>query len=113
MFSAIPAVTVPELDDPLPDATCVLDVREQVEWDHGHIEGARPPADDGARSSDAARSRSARCSSCAGSVHGRRRSRRTSSSRAYDAVNLDGGMVDWAAAGRAMVSETGQPPQVV
>ncbi len=31
----------------------------------------------------------------------------------YDVVNLDGGMLDWAAAGRPMVSETGQPPQVV
>ncbi len=31
----------------------------------------------------------------------------------YDVVNLDGGMLDWQAAGRAMVSETGRPPQVV
>jgi hypothetical protein len=30
-----------------------------------------------------------------------------------DVVNLDGGMLDWAAAGRPMVSENGQPPQVV
>jgi rhodanese-related sulfurtransferase len=28
-------------------------------------------------------------------------------------VNLDGGMLDWEAAGRPMVSETGQPPVVV
>jgi rhodanese-related sulfurtransferase len=27
--------------------------------------------------------------------------------------NLEGGMQDWAAAGRAMVSEDGQPPRVV
>ena len=31
----------------------------------------------------------------------------------YDAVNLDGGMIDWAAAGRPMLSENGRPPQVV
>ena len=31
----------------------------------------------------------------------------------YDVVNLDGGMVEWAAAGRPMVSDTGRPPQVV
>ena len=31
----------------------------------------------------------------------------------HDAVNLDGGMLDWEAAGRPMVSETAQPPQVV
>jgi rhodanese-related sulfurtransferase len=30
-----------------------------------------------------------------------------------DAVNLDGGMLEWEAAGREMVSETGQPPVVV
>ena len=31
----------------------------------------------------------------------------------HEVVNLDGGMLDWAAAGRPMVSDTGQPPQVV
>jgi rhodanese-related sulfurtransferase len=31
----------------------------------------------------------------------------------HDVVNLDGGMLDWAGAGRPMVSETGRPPQVV
>jgi len=31
----------------------------------------------------------------------------------YDAVNLDGGMGAWDAAGRPMVSETGRPPTVV
>ena len=30
-----------------------------------------------------------------------------------DVVNLDGGMLDWEAAGRPMVSETGQSPSVV
>ena len=29
-----------------------------------------------------------------------------------DAVNLDGGLLDWEAAGRALVSETGQPALV-
>ena len=31
----------------------------------------------------------------------------------HDVVNLDGGMLDWEAAGRPMVSETGGTPQVV
>ncbi|MCU1620126.1 MAG: glpE, partial [Modestobacter sp.] len=31
----------------------------------------------------------------------------------YDAVNVGGGMGDWDAAGRPMVSETGRPPYVV
>ena len=30
-----------------------------------------------------------------------------------DVVNLDGGLLDWEAAGRALVSETGQPPVVI
>jgi rhodanese-related sulfurtransferase len=33
--------------------------------------------------------------------------------RGHDAVNLEGGMVDWEAAGRPLVSETGEPPKVV
>ena len=31
----------------------------------------------------------------------------------HDVVNLDGGMVDWFVAGRPIVSETGQDPQIV
>ncbi|HEY9388366.1 MAG TPA: rhodanese-like domain-containing protein [Mycobacteriales bacterium] len=31
----------------------------------------------------------------------------------YDAVNVAGGMQSWVAAGRPMVSETGQPPVVL
>ena len=31
----------------------------------------------------------------------------------HDVVNLDGGMLEWEAAGRPMVSDTGQAPQVV
>jgi hypothetical protein len=30
-----------------------------------------------------------------------------------DVVNLDGGMLDWEAAGRPMVSDSGEAPQVV
>jgi rhodanese-related sulfurtransferase len=31
----------------------------------------------------------------------------------HEAFNLHGGMIDWADAGRPMVSDTGQPPHVV
>ena len=44
----VPTVTVQELPDPLPDGTSFLDVREPVEWEHGHIDGAAPHPDDGA-----------------------------------------------------------------
>ena len=33
-------MTVDDLPDPLPEGLAVLDVREPVEWAHGHIEGA-------------------------------------------------------------------------
>jgi rhodanese-related sulfurtransferase len=112
MFSSIPAVTVPELDDPLPDAMCVLDVREQVEWDHGHIEGARHlPMMELVERRDEIPAVPVLVVCRVGS-----RSAQVTAylvQQGYDAVNLDGGMVDWAAAGRSMVSETGRPPQVV
>ena len=108
----IPTVTVNGVPNPLPEGVSVLDVREQLEWDHGHIEGAvhiplmeLPQRLDevpdgptlvvckiGGRSAHAV----------AWLVqHGR------------EAVNLDGGMLDWAEAGRPMVSETGTAPHVV
>ena len=37
---SIPTVALSGVPDPLPEGLVVLDVREQVEWDHGHIEGA-------------------------------------------------------------------------
>ena len=36
----IPTVTVEGIPEPVPDGVVVLDVREPVEWQHGHIEGA-------------------------------------------------------------------------
>ncbi len=108
----IPTVDVAGVPDPLPDGLVVLDVREPVEWQHGHIEGAvhvplsllplrvaeLPAAQTlvvctvGARSAQAVM---------------------WLQQQGHDAVNLAGGMLDWAAAGRPMVSETGAPPQVV
>jgi rhodanese-related sulfurtransferase len=108
----IPTVTIDGVPDPLPEGLVVLDVREPVEWQYGHIEGAvhiplsllpvrhteLPDAQTlvvcrvGARSAQAVT---------------------WLQQQGHEAVNLDGGMVEWVAAGRAMVSETGQPPQVV
>ena len=36
----IPTVTIDNVPDPLPEGLTVLDVREPVEWQHGHIDGA-------------------------------------------------------------------------
>jgi rhodanese-related sulfurtransferase len=112
MHPDIPSTTVDVLPDPLPDGYAVLDVREPIEWEHGHIDGAvhvplmeLPNRRDeipeghvlvvcrvGARSMQA--------------TH-------YLAQQGFDVVNLDGGMVDWSAAGRPMTSENGRPPQVV
>lgn len=111
-MDSLPTVVISTLADPLPEGVHVLDVREDIEWAHGHIEGAQHiplmqvparlqeiPVDKtlvvckvGARSSQAV----------AYLV-----------SQGRDVVNLEGGMLDWAAAGRPMVSETGRPPGVL
>ena len=110
--SSIPTVAVHGVPDPLPEGVVVLDVREPVEWHHGHIEGAvhiplgllplrhaeLPEAQVlvvcrvGGRSAQAVM---------------------WLQQQGYEAVNLDGGMLDWEAAGRAMVSESGAAPTVV
>jgi rhodanese-related sulfurtransferase len=112
LLYAIPSTTVSDLPDPLPDATTVLDVREPVEWDHGHIEGAVhiPLMDLPQRLPDVPRghvlvvcrigSRSARAVAYL-------------QQQGIDAVNLDGGMVEWAEAGRNLVADHGHTPQVV
>ena len=108
----VPTVSVTGVPDPLPEGLSVLDVREEIEWVHGHIEGAVhiPLATLPERVSDVP----------AGQVLvvckiGGRSARAVAylAHAGYDAVNLDGGMLDWEAAGRPMVSETAQPPQVV
>ena len=90
----------------------MLDVREPVEWDHGHIDGRDPhPADGAARRLDEvpAGRRLVVCKVGARSAQ----AAAYLAQQGHDVVNLDGGMVEWAAAGRPMVSETGRPAQVV
>src|SRR6476659_3186789 len=104
----IPTVAVDGVPDPLPEGLQVLDVREPVEWHHGHIEGAThiPLRDLPGRVADVPDGQTlvvcrvgARSAQAAAYLL----------QQGHDAVNLDGGMVEWAAAGRPMVSETGQP----
>lgn len=109
---AVPTVSIGVVPDPLPDGLHVLDVRENVEWAYGHIEGAThiPLRELPVRLSEVPESQTlvvcrvgSRSARAVGYLQ----------RQGHDVVNLDGGMVDWAAAGRPMVSETGQPPQVV
>jgi rhodanese-related sulfurtransferase len=112
MTSGVPTVPIGAVPDPLPNGLHVLDVREDVEWAHGHIEGARhiPLRDLPQRLSEVPEGRTlvvcrvgGRSAQAVGYLQ----------RNGHDAVNLDGGMLDWEAAGRPMVSDTGGPPQVV
>jgi len=108
----IPSVSLDGVPDPLPEALHVLDVREEFEWVHGHIEGSQhiPMSELGGRLDEVpfaqtlvvckVGSRSLRVAAWL-NQNGR------------EAVNLDGGLIDWLVAGRPLVSETGQPPQIV
>ena len=111
MSPGIPTVAISGVPHPLPDGLHVLDVREDDEWRAGHIEGAVhiPLHDLPARTSDVPEGQTLVVCKVGG---------RSSQAVAYllqqghEVVNLDGGMLDWEAAGRPMVSETDAPPRV-
>jgi rhodanese-related sulfurtransferase len=109
MPQQVPTVSAAEV----PDDAAVLDVREDDEWVAGHVDGATHIAmgDVPARLDDLPEGdplyvicrsggRSARVAAWL-NLNG------------FDAVNVRGGMGEWEAIGRPMVSETGRPPFVV
>ena len=108
-MQGIPPVTVDQVPTPLPPGVTVLDVREPVEWQHGHVDGSvhvpmtevpdrvgELPADGQVLVVCKVGGRSARVVQYL--VH-----------RGIDAVNLDGGLLEWHAAGRPLVSDAGEP----
>jgi rhodanese-related sulfurtransferase len=108
----IPSVDVAGVPYPLPEGTHVLDVREDVEWAHGHIQGAQhiPLMQIPARMAEVPDGQTLVVCKIGG------RSAKAVAylqARGLTAVNVEGGMLEWAAAGRPMVSETGSAPQVV
>lgn len=108
----IPTVAIQGVPDPLPEGLAVLDVREPDEWKHGHVEGAVhiPLMDLPQRLDEVPRDQTLVVCKLGG---------RSAQAVGYlvqqgvDAVNLDGGMLEWEAAGRPMVSDGGEPPRVV
>jgi rhodanese-related sulfurtransferase len=108
----LPTVTVQDLPHPLPETTSILDVRETVEWEHGHIDGAThiPLMEIVARIEEIPRGHTVVVCKMGG---------RSAQATAYlaqqglDVVNLEGGMLEWQEAGRPMVSEIDRPPHVV
>jgi rhodanese-related sulfurtransferase len=90
-----------------------LDVREEDEWQAGHIDGARhiPLGELSGRVGDLPKGRPiiAVCRSgsrSAAAVRGLRQ-------LGYDAENLDGGVTAWAKAGLPLVDAAGKPGRVI
>ncbi len=106
-----PAVPSVAATDVAPGAR-ILDVREDDEWQVGHIQGAThiPMGEIPGRLGELPEEGElvVVCRS------GGRSARVVAwlARNGYDAVNLDGGMGAWADAGRPMVSETGADPFV-
>jgi rhodanese-related sulfurtransferase len=109
----VPTVSV----DDLPQRAVILDVREDEEWDAGHIDGARHVPmnrlpntvayDPAALGQDAPIVVVCRMGGRSAAVTA------WLSAQGFDARNLDGGMLAWAQAGRPMVSESGSAPRVL
>jgi rhodanese-related sulfurtransferase len=108
----VPTVSIDVVPQPLPEGLVVLDVREQFEWDHGHVEGALhiPLSELGGRLDDVPLEQTLVVCKV-----GARSAQAVAwlSQQGRDVVNLDGGMLDWEAAGRPLVSENGTTPQIV
>jgi len=90
-----------------------LDVREDDEWQAGHIDGARhiPLGELSGRIGDLPKDRPiiAVCRSgsrSAAAVRGLRQ-------LGYDAENLDGGVTAWAKAGLPLIDAAGKPGRVI
>jgi rhodanese-related sulfurtransferase len=96
----------------VPDGSVLLDVREAYEWVAGHVPDALhiPLGELGVRAGEVPRDDTVyvicrsgnRSAYAAAALIG----------AGWDAVNVAGGMQDWAAAGRPMISDTGAAPTV-
>ena len=99
----------------LPDNAVLLDVREDEEWAAGHIEGARHvPMFRVPQHVAYAEDLRPDVPIVVVCKMGGRSAQVTAwlTQQGYDALNLDGGMLAWASAGRPMISEDGGPPRV-
>jgi rhodanese-related sulfurtransferase len=101
----IPAASVP-------DDAWLLDVREDDEWAAGHAPGAThiPLGELSSRGTEVPRGGTVYviCRSGARSA----RAAFALGASGWDAVNVAGGMQDWAAAGRPMTTDSGTDPYV-
>ncbi|UYM07554.1 rhodanese-like domain-containing protein [Solicola gregarius] len=100
---SIPTVQVEGVPEPLPESVVVLDVREENEWQGGHVDGAVhiPLGELPARIDELPDGKQVLAICHVGG-----RSAQATGylvQRGYDAVNLDGGMIAWQRAGRPVV----------
>jgi rhodanese-related sulfurtransferase len=102
MVAQVPAAEVP-------DGAFLLDVREDDEWDAGHVPGAIhiPLGELGARYTELGRDRPlfVICRSGNRSAH----AAHALAGAGWDACNVSDGMQGWQAAGRPMTSDSGNP----
>jgi rhodanese-related sulfurtransferase len=112
-FGGVPQIEAARV----PDDGLLVDVREDDEWAAGHAEGAVhvPMSDFVTRSGEV----TAKAADAGGPVYvvcrsGGRSARVTQYllQQGLDAVNVDGGMLDWEAAGRPLVSDSAEPAHV-
>jgi rhodanese-related sulfurtransferase len=107
----IPTASVDGVPDPLPEGLLVLDVREDDEWEAGHVEGSLhiPLMSLGERSDEVG---SGQTLVVCRSGHRSAQAAAYLNDQGFDAVNLEGGLQAWHSAGRPLVTETGRPPHV-
>ena len=96
----------------VPDQAWLLDVREEDEWVAGHAPGARhiPLGQLSGRAAEVPQDETIDviCRSGARSAM----AARALSGAGWQAINVAGGMQDWAAAGRPMLADSGADPFV-
>lgn len=108
----IPTTEVAGLPDPLPAGLLVLDVREQDEWDAGHVAGSvhvpLMTLADSLATLPASEQTLVVCRSGNRSAH----ATAFLVQQGLDAVNLAGGLLAWQWARRPLVTDGGDPGQV-
>ena len=108
MGEALPEVPAASV----PDGAWLLDVREDDEWAAGHAPGARhiPLGELGARTAEVPQGQAVFVICRSGTRSGRAAQALTGAG--WQAINVAGGMQDWAAAGRPMITDSGADPFV-
>jgi rhodanese-related sulfurtransferase len=115
----IPTAAVSGVPDPLPQGLLVLDVREDDEWGAGHVEGSVhvPLMELEQRYAELATL--AAQTGAGQTLVVCRSGNRSAYAAAFlleqgrDAVNLEGGLMAWQAAGRALVADGDHPATVL